>query len=78
MKNKSDIENAQGISLVCGHLILNPSGPKDYQPNDLDGGIGGRVSILIYALGSKRMKLVSWVTIPRAPAPRFLRGRALS
>lgn len=78
LKNKSDIKDAQGVSLVCGHLILNPSGPKDYQSNELDGRINGRISTLIYSLGSKGMKLVSWVTIPRAPAPRFLCGRTLS
>ena len=43
LKNKSDIKDVQGISLVCGHLILNPSGPKDYQSNELDGRINRRV-----------------------------------
>ena len=39
LENKVDIKDEQGIFLVCGQLILKQGGPKDYQPNELVGGI---------------------------------------
>lgn len=43
LENKVDIKDEQGIFLVCGQLILNQGGPKDYQPNELVAGINQKL-----------------------------------